>query len=141
MYPAAVLFDALGTLVTLEPPGPALRAQLAARCGLEISLAEAEGAFAAEISYYRAHLHRGRDIVGLQALRRECAGVLREALPRAAHLDLDTMTDILLSSLRFSAFDDALPALRTARERGSRIVVVSNWDCSLHGVLERTGLA
>jgi putative hydrolase of the HAD superfamily len=31
--------------------------------------------------------------------------------------------------------------LRRARELGSRLVVVSNWDVSLHGVLAATGLA
>ena len=31
--------------------------------------------------------------------------------------------------------------LRAAGARGIRLVVVSNWDVSLHGVLEETGLA
>ena len=40
-HPAAVLLDALGTLVALEPPAPRLRAELAARFGLEVSEDEA----------------------------------------------------------------------------------------------------
>jgi putative hydrolase of the HAD superfamily len=43
--------------------------------------------------------------------------------------------DALLASLRFTAFPDVRPALTAARERGQRLVVVSNWDVSLIGVL------
>ena len=132
--PAAILLDALGTLVALEPPAPLLRAELAARFGLEVSERQAARAIAAEIAYYRANLDEGRDAAGLQALRRRCAGVLRAEL-RAADLELDPLVDALLSSLRFTAFADVRPALEAARSRGQRLVVVSNWDVSLHGVL------
>jgi putative hydrolase of the HAD superfamily len=49
--------------------------------------------------------------------------------------------DDLLAALHFTPFDDAAPALRGARAAGIRLVVVSNWDVSLHDVLARTGLA
>jgi putative hydrolase of the HAD superfamily len=137
--PAAILLDALGTLVALEPPAPLLRVELARRFGLEVSERQAERAIAAEIAYYRAHLDDGRDCEGLQALRRECAGVLRSELP-AAELELDPLLDALLASLRFTAFPDVRPALVAARSRGQRLVVVSNWDVSLHGVLRALGL-
>ena len=132
--PSAILLDALGTLVALEPPAPRLRAELAGRFGLEVSERQAARAIAAEIAFYRAHLDEGRDPAGLEALRRECAGVLRAELP-AADLELDPLVDALLASLRFTAFADVWPALVAARSRGQRLVVVSNWDVSLHGVL------
>ena len=132
--PAAILLDALGTLVALEPPAPLLRAELAGRFGLGVSERQAERAIAAEIAYYRAHLDEGRDRAGLEALRRRCAGVLRAELP-PADLELDPLIDALLASLRFTAFADVRPALVAARSRGQRLVVVSNWDVSLHGVL------
>ena len=47
----------------------------------------------------------------------------------------------MLAALRFRAFPDALPLLRTLRERGVRAVAASNWDASLPEGLERTGLA
>jgi len=47
----------------------------------------------------------------------------------------------MLDSIRFSAYPDAAPALRELRARGLRLVVASNWDCSLGEVLERAGLA
>jgi putative hydrolase of the HAD superfamily len=55
--------------------------------------------------------------------------------------DLDALTEVLLDALRFSAFADAREALVSARARGARAVVVSNWDVSLLEVLERAGLA
>ncbi len=134
--PAAILLDALGTLVALEPPAPLLRAELSQRFGLEVSDAEAARAIAGEIAYYRAHLDEGRDESGLAALRRRCAEVLRSALPAdAARLEPDALVEALLASLRFTAFPDARPALESARQRGQRLVVVSNWDVSLVGVL------
>jgi putative hydrolase of the HAD superfamily len=135
--PAAILLDALGTLVALEPPAPALRAELAARFGVEVSEEEAARAIAAEITFYRAHLDEGRDEPGLRELRRHSAEVLRSALPgdAADRLALDPLVDALVASLRFTPFPDARPALEAARGRGQRLVVVSNWDVSLVGVL------
>jgi len=137
--PTAILLDALGTLVALEPPAPRLRAELSQRFGLEVSDQQAATAIAAEIAYYRAHLDEGRDETGLRALRRRCADVLRQALP-AADFELDPLVEALLASLQFTAFADVRPALVAARSRGQRLVVVSNWDVSLQGVLRALGL-
>ncbi|MBV9310033.1 MAG: HAD-IA family hydrolase [Solirubrobacterales bacterium] len=142
--PRAILFDALGTLVELEPPAPLLRAELAQRFGVEISHAQAAHAIEQEISYYRSHLNEGRDAGALAVLRRRCADVLRAALPQSDRLGAVTppqLEDVLLSSLRFNAFEDALPALSRLRANGSTLVVVSNWDVSLHDVLARVGLS
>ena len=72
----AVLLDALGTLLELEPPAPFLRRELAERFDVEIEEAEAERAFSAEISFYRDHLDDGRDEQSLASLRERCAEVL-----------------------------------------------------------------
>jgi putative hydrolase of the HAD superfamily len=135
--PAAILLDALGTLVALEPPAPRLSAELAARFGLTVSEEEAARAIAAEIAYYRAHLDEGRDESSLRQLRWRCAEVLRSALPGdvARRLPDDPPVEALLASLHFTAFPDVRPALEAARARGQRLVVVSNWDVSLVGVL------
>src|SRR3954468_18224525 len=135
----AVTLDALGTLLELLPPAPRLRAGLRERLGVEVSEAEAGRAMRAEIAFYRAHLHLGRDRAGLDALRRRCAEVLRDALG-APHLDLGELTAVLLAAIRFEPFPDAAPALRALRERGVALVAASNWDVSLHEQLERTGL-
>jgi putative hydrolase of the HAD superfamily len=141
--PHALLLDALGTLVRLEPPVPHLRHQLARRFGLELSESEAATALAAEIRYYRAHLDEGRDRESLAALRHRCAEVLRRALPRPQALEgvgTEALMQALLDSLHFSAFDDAHGALQAARRRRQKLVVASNWDVSLHEVLARLNL-
>jgi putative hydrolase of the HAD superfamily len=138
----ALLLDALGTLVALEPPAPRLRALLAARCGIEVSEGQAERAIAAEISFYREHLGEGSDAVSLETLRRRCAEAMGAALPDPAReLPVGKLLELLLASLEFSVFDDVRPALEAARERGQVSVVVSNWDVSLPDVLARAGLA
>lgn len=133
--PDAVLLDALGTLVALESPAPRLRAQLERRFGLSVGVEDAERAIAAEIAYYRAHLDEGRDRESVASLRRRCAGALGLDLP------LDELTEALLASLEFTPFSDALETLPALRARGTRLVVASNWDWSLHEVLDRVGLA
>jgi len=141
--PRAILLDALGTLVALEPPAPFLRAELSMRFGLELGEADCARAIAAEIEYYRAHLDEGRDRDSLAELRRRCALALRGALPAPAQdaaRDLAALTQALLASLRFRPYPDAPPALDEWRERGLRLVVASNWDVSLHDVLERVGI-
>jgi len=139
-----VLLDALGTLLWLKPPAPRLRDELATRFRVEVSVEEAQAAIAAEIAYYRAHLNEGTDHGSLARLRRRCADALREALPASAQAQLPEdagLLDALLSSLQFEAFADARSALPRIREKGARLVVVSNWDVSLHDVLARVGLA
>jgi putative hydrolase of the HAD superfamily len=135
----AVLLDALGTLVHFEPPAPLLRAALRERLGIEVTPEAAEAAMKAEIAYYRAHLHEGRDAASLAGLRRRAAEAMRPAL--GVDADGDALTGALLSALRFRAYPDAAPALRALRARGVAIVVVSNWDHSLHERLAETGLA
>jgi len=134
----AVLLDAFGTLVTIEPPGPHLRTELAAR-GVEVTEESATAAFRAEIGYYLAHHLDGRDAASLDDLRDRCAQVIVDALDAPA-VELPTAKDAMLAALRFSAFADAAPALRALRRRGLRLVVASNWDASLAEVLERAGL-
>jgi putative hydrolase of the HAD superfamily len=114
------------------------------RFGVVVSEARARHALMEEITYYRAHMQEGDTPTALADLRRRCAHVLRAALPASSRLEAISeadLTEALLAALRFEAYDDAAAALRRARERGQRVAVVSNWDCSLSEVLERVGLA
>jgi putative hydrolase of the HAD superfamily len=135
----AVSLDALGTLLDFEPPAPLLRAALRERLGVEVPEEAASAAIRDEIAYYRAHLHEGRDPDSLAELRRRSAEAMRPALGLDAPSDV--LTEALLDSLRFHAYTDAAPALRALRSGGASIVVVSNWDHSLHERLAETGLA
>jgi putative hydrolase of the HAD superfamily len=139
--PRAVLLDALGTLVRLVEPWPGLRRELAAR-GVEVSLEQAEVALRAEMAYYRAHHDEAADRARLADLRARCAVVLRDALPAraAAALPDEEWLAALLGALRFEAYPEVPAALGALRDAGARLVVVSNWDVSLHDVLEQTRL-
>jgi putative hydrolase of the HAD superfamily len=138
-----VTLDALGTLVALEPPAPLLRAGLRAR-GVEVDEAQAQAAIAAEIAYYRAHHDSAPDAASLARLRARCTEVLREGLRRAGAdagaLGAAELQEVLLASLRFVPYEDVPAALHALREAGQRLVVVSNWDVSLHEMLRATGL-
>lgn len=135
----AVLLDALGTLISFEPPAPRLRLALRERLGVDVGAQAAEEAIRAEISYYRAHLHEGRDAASLAGLRARCADAMRPAL--GVEADTAVLTAALLDALRFFAYPDSAPALEALRAAGLRTVVVSNWDHSLHERLHETGLA
>jgi putative hydrolase of the HAD superfamily len=126
----AVLLDGMGTLLRLVPPVPALAEALG------VDEPTAERAFRAEVAYYLEHQLEGSDAERLAELRVRCAAVLAGA----AGVDAAGALEALMGSLRFEAFADAAPGLRELRARGLRLVVVSNWDCSLPEVLERIGL-
>lgn len=118
-------------MVWLEPPWE--RVDPAAVEGIEPD--RVRDGFIAEITYYTDHIQEGSDPEALADLRRRCAGVLSREVGR--EIDVETM----MAAIRFSLFEDVVPALRGLRERGLRLVCVSNWDCSLPEVLERVGLA
>ena len=126
----AVFLDALGTLVELEPPWVSLRDRIPE----EVSDHRLEQALRAEMAYYRDHAHEGRDEASLADLRERCAALVSE------QLGLEIGVDELVEAIRFAAYPDAVPALSELRDRGRRLVAVSNWDCSLRSVLDRCGL-
>src|SRR5688500_11769721 len=132
--PRAVLIDALGTLVALEPPHARLRATLYREAGVDVSAARAAAAFRAEIAYYLEHHLEGRDDASLDRLRDDCAAALYDALEEPS-LDRALVRRAMLESIRFDAFADATPALQALRAGGLTVVVASNWDCSLPQVL------
>lgn len=134
----AVLLDALGTLVELQPPAPRLQRVLA-RSGFEVSEEQAAAGFAAEIAYYLDHHLEGSDRERLERLRDRCAEELRRALELPG-LDHATARRAMLEALEFRPFPDVLPALAELRERGLTLVVASNWDCSLPDWLDPAGV-
>jgi len=137
----AVLLDALGTLLELEDPAPLLAEELARR-GVVVGVDDARAAVRAEIVYYRAHHDEASTRERLEDLRRRCTEVLRGALPaHARELPPEQLGSALLAALRFRPYPEVPDVLRQLRARGVRIVVVSNWDVSLHEQLEATGIA
>lgn len=137
--PRAVLLDAFGTLIALEPPVPRLVAALA-DAGRRFPPDAVAGAFAAEVAHYRAHHLRGADAAGLAALRLECAGVMGRELGPGAPPPAD-LVPMLVGALRFTLMPDALPLLDGLARAGVPSALVSNWDASLRAVLDELGIA
>ncbi len=130
MKTRAVFLDALGTLVELEPPWISLREMVPADVGDE----QLVQALKAEMAYYKEHAHEGRDEASLGELRERCAAIV------SGKLEFEVTVDELVDAIRFSAYPDAAPALQGLRDRGLRLIAVSNWDCALPRVLERCGI-
>ena len=133
----AALLDALGTLVELERPWPHLVAELRAR-GVSVREEDAKRAMLAEMSYYKRNHDDAKDFAGLKDLRRRCAGIVQAELGTA--LPVAGVEDAMLAAIRFRPYPEVRSVLGALRERGVARVVVSNWDVSLHDVLERTEL-
>jgi len=134
----AVLLDALGTLVELQPPAPRLQ-RLLRESGFDVTEQQAEAGFMAEIAYYLDHHLDGSDPERLERLRDRCAEEMRRAL-ELPELDLAAARRAMLGSLEFTPFPDAIPALSELRERGLTVVIASNWDCSLPDWLRPAGI-
>ena len=134
----AVLLDALGTLLELPAPWPALVEELGAR-GVGVSEAEARTALVEEMAYYRAHHDEATGPAALDDLRDRCTEVLRAALPAHAR-DAHDLRGALLGALRLRPYPEVPGVLAELGDMGIARVVVSNWDASLREVLDRTGL-
>jgi putative hydrolase of the HAD superfamily len=134
----AVLLDALGTLVELQPPAPRLRSLLAEH-GFELSEERAAKGFGAEIGYYLQHHLEGSDRERLDDLRDRCAEAMMAALELPG-LDHARAREVMLAALEFEPFPDSLPALERLAADGHTVVIVSNWDCSLPDWLGPSGL-
>ncbi len=126
--PRGVLLDCLGTLLELEPPAP----RLAAALGVDVPAAER--AIRAEIAFYRAHMHTATDQAGLARLRARCAALV------GAEVGVPCPVPALMAALVFTPYREVPEVLARLRAAGVRLVVVSNWDVSLHEVLARTGV-
>jgi putative hydrolase of the HAD superfamily len=134
----AVLLDALGTLVELQPPAPRLQ-RLLHDFRFDVSEEQAAAGFMAEISYYLEHHLDGADPERLERLRDRCADEMRRALG-IEELDHATARRVMLGALEFTPYPDVESALRELRDRGMTVVIASNWDCSLPDWLRPTGI-
>jgi len=133
----AVTVDGFGTLVELESPVTRLADALEAR-GAHRSPSEVAEAFVEEASYYRRHAHGARDEETLAQLRQNCMAVFLHVLD--ASLKPHDFVEAFMESLVFHPAGGAVEALAALRERGLKLAVVSNWDCSLPEQLETLGL-
>jgi putative hydrolase of the HAD superfamily len=138
--PAAVFLDALGTLLRLEEPAEALVTLLRERHAVAIPLADARRAMLKEIGHYRRECTFAADERALAELRLACARIVRDELSLPAAISDRQLVATLLAALRFEPYGDVRAALARWRANRLALIVVSNWDISLHDVLRRTGL-
>lgn len=133
-----VTVDASGTLVVLEDPIPGLRHGLLEH-GIDKAPKDIAGAFRAEIGYYRDRAVEGRDSDSVARIRRECCGVFLGEL--GLGLEPEVFLPDFIAAFHFRVEAGVVETLRSLRERGLRIAVVSNWDCSLGETLDELGLS
>ena len=134
----AVLLDAFGTLIDIDRPYARLQASVRRHLGAGITLADAERAFRAEMSYYADHCHEGSDDQALAALRGRCASIVLAELGIEA--DPAVAATLLIDAIAFRAYDDVAPLLAGLAAAGVEVAVVSNWDCSLPEALAAAGI-
>jgi HAD superfamily hydrolase (TIGR01662 family) len=97
----------------------------------------------AEMTHYKRNALRGKDESSLAQLRGECAAVLKRTLEEqgvAVSLTREETTEVLLSSIRFGVYPEVADVLRSLKENGFRLGVVSNWDYRLPVVLNDLGI-
>jgi putative hydrolase of the HAD superfamily len=133
----AVTVDAMGTVVELADPAPALQEALAAR-GAAYGVDAVGDAFAAEVRYYVPRAHEGRDEESLAALAVACTGVFLDAL--GSELDAREFAPAFVGALSFRPLPGAERALQALRAAGLALACVSNWDVSLAQRLDEAGL-
>lgn len=134
----AVLLDAFGTLIDIDRPFERLQASVRRHLGAQITVAAAERALRAEMTYYADHCHEGADAETLVALRERCAAIVLAELGIDADPALAAM--LLIDAIAFRAYDDVAPLLSGLAAAGVGVAVVSNWDCSLPEALASAGI-
>lgn len=138
--------DAMGCLVTLQDPVPALGRLLVER-GVPRGAPAIASALRHEIAFYKAQHVRARDDAALRDLQRACAELVARELdlrlvPGAGPGAVDeAFVDGFLACLEFTVLPGVPEALTVVRDAGLPMVCVSNWDRGLAGHLGRLGLA
>lgn len=136
-----VLFDAGDTLITADPPVNEVALTVASQFFPDLApplllsaLAAAKAFFGKYYIRYPYHEER---------LLSDMAQAMRAALQETADVDIDFLPFVqrVRDSIRYRPFPDVLPALRSLRERGKILAVVSNWDPALPTLLTELGLA
>ncbi len=125
----AITVDALGTLLELNDPVPALAAALADH-GEERPFDSIREAFLAEARYYRPRSLEGRDAASLAGLRSRCVGIFLDTLQ--ADLDPASFVRPFMAAISFRPAAGVSEALDTLRAAGLVLACVANWDVGLH---------
>ncbi len=143
--PAAVFFDAHGTLISWKParsPTQVVAEGLWA-AGVDAPLERIEAAVRAQTVLYRERKALVRTAAELAVLRRDAAIVVRDILggPRACTMPIDAIAALLVEAFGTWAFPEARAAIDRLRAQGLRVGVLSNFSYLLPLLLAEVGLA
>ena len=143
-YPAAVFFDAYGTLIHFpQDPSPFdYMADALRRAGVALPRPRVDAALRAEMRYYKAHFASVRTADDFEQLRAADARVYLQALGDTGSvlLDVNHIADELTAAFRSRVLPDARPAIDLVRAAGVRAGVLSNYSYLLPLVLDEVGL-
>jgi putative hydrolase of the HAD superfamily len=137
------MFDAYGTLVELDDFYGRLQRGFET-AGVLLPADVVKQAARAEMQHYIAQTVHARTQADWKRLKNECADVLAETI-RGEHPTFDLSPDrvlaVLEAALVFRVFPEVRAVLQVLQARGVRMGVLSNWDISLHNVLDELELS
>ncbi len=142
--PAAVFFDAYGTLISWEPARPP--AEVVAEglwaAGARVSLEQVQAAVGIEMAFYRRHQSQVRTADELAELRRDAAVLVRDTLggAEACSVPVETIVTLLLDAFATTALPDARPAIERLQTHSLKTGVLSNFSYLLPLLLDELGL-
>lgn len=143
-HPAAVFFDAYGTIISWEPalPPSKVLAEGLWAIGVEVSLDQVQAAVEIEMAFYRKHQAQVRTADELARLRRDAAILVRNMLggAGACPVPVETIVKLLLDAFATSALPDAQPAIEQLQGCRLRTGVLSNFSYLLPLLLDELGL-
>ena len=144
-YPAAVFFDAYGTLIHFsQDPSPFdYMADAVRRAGVDLPRSRLDAALHAEMRYFKAHFAAVRTAEDFERLKLADARVYVEELGDTGpvRLNVDHMAAELAEAFATRVLPDARPAIDVVRAAGVRVGVLSNYSYLLPLVLDQLGLA
>lgn len=144
-YPAAVFFDAYGTLIHFpaDPSPFDYMADAVRRAGVDMPRERLDAALHAEMRYFKAHFAGVRTAEDFQRLKLDDARVYVEELGDTGpvRLDVEQMVAELHEAFATRVLPDALPAIDMVQAAGVRAGVLSNYSYLLPLVLDGLGLA
>ncbi|MDE2768603.1 MAG: HAD-IA family hydrolase [Chloroflexota bacterium] len=144
-YPAAVFFDAYGTLIHFpaDPSPFDYMADAVRRAGVDAPRARLDAALHAEMRYFKAHFSSVRTAEDFRRLKLDDARVYVDELgdTGSVRLDVAQMADELHEAFATRVLPDALPAIDLVLGAGARAGVLSNYSYLLPLVLDGLELA
>ncbi|MDE2867104.1 MAG: HAD-IA family hydrolase [Chloroflexota bacterium] len=144
-YPAAVFFDAYGTLIHFpaDPSPFDYMADAVRRAGVDLPRERLDAALNAEMRYFKAHFSSVRTAEDFQRLKMDDARVYVDELGDTGPVRLDVahMAAELHEAFATRVLPDSLPAIDAVQAAGVRVGVLSNYSYLLPLVLDGLGLA